>query len=96
MKRRIFSWYERKLANIKGLSFHKEIDNSFSIYWMTSLRLDENLSVSSDELIKELKKRNVDTRPVFPAISTYPIWSKKQKPQETTLLIGKTSLNLPS
>ena len=96
MKRRIFSWYERELANVEGITLNKEIENAYSIYWMSSIRLDENLSVTRDELIKELKLRNIDSRPVFPAISRYPIWPKEQEPQKTADLLGRTAMNLPS
>lgn len=96
MKRRIFSWYERELANVEGITLNKEIENGYSIYWMSSIRLDENLSVTRDELIKELKLRNIDSRPVFPAISRYPIWPKEQEPQKTADLLGRTAMNLPS
>lgn len=96
MKRRIFSWYERELANYEGITLNKEIENGFSIYWMSSIRLDEDLPITRDELIKELKLRNVDSRPVFPAISRYPIWSKKQEPQKIADLLGRTAMNLPS
>ena len=43
-----------------------------------------------------LKLKNIDTRPVFPAISQYPIWEIKQQAQPNANYIGKTSLNLPS
>ena len=63
---------------------------------MSSIRLDESLSVTRDVLIQELKLRNVDSRPVFPAISKYPIWPKKQEPKQTADLLGRTAMNLPS
>ena len=96
MKRRIFSWYERELADVEGITLNKEIENAYSIYWMSSIRLDESLSVTRDVLIQELKLRNVDSRPVFPAISKYPIWPKKQEPKQTADLLGRTAMNLPS
>lgn len=96
MKRRIFSWYERELADVEGITLNKEVENAYSIYWMSSIRLDESLSVTRDVLIQELKLRNVDSRPVFPAISRYPIWAKKQEPKQTADLLGRTAMNLPS
>jgi dTDP-4-amino-4,6-dideoxygalactose transaminase len=44
----------------------------------------------------EMKKKNIDTRPVFPAISQYPIWIKKQETQPVAKEIGDTAINLPS
>lgn len=67
-----------------------------SIYWMSSIILNENAHITRDELREALKKRNVDTRPVFPAISQYPIWPKPQRPQPTALRVGNQAINLPS
>ena len=96
MKRRIFDWYEEGLSGIEGIHLNKEVEGARSIYWMTSIRLDESLAIGRDELIKKLRERNVDSRPVFPAISQYPIWDRKQAPQPTASLIGRQALNLPS
>ena len=96
MKRRIFSWYEGRLGNFSKIHLNKEITGAYSIYWMTSIRIDESLNVSRDNLIKALKERNIDTRPVFPAISQYPIWPTSQKPQPIANKVGRTALNLPS
>jgi perosamine synthetase len=96
MKRRIFSWYEDRLSGFKGIHLNKEVEGAKSIYWMSSIRLDEGMKLSRDDLIIELKKRNVDTRPVFPAISKYPIWPLKQDPKPIADKIGNTAMNLPS
>ena len=96
MKRRIFSWYEEELSEIPYISLNKEVRGARSIYWMSSLRLDEDAPISRDNLIKKLKEVNIDTRPVFPAISQYPIWPRAQKPKPTALRIGNQAINLPS
>lgn len=96
MKRRLFSWYQEGLEGTPYITLNKEIDGARSIYWMCSLRLDESAPVGRDDLIKRLKDRNVDTRPVFPAISQYPIWPRKQAPQPTALRVGNQAINLPS
>lgn len=95
-KRRIFSWYAEGLSDVPGLHLNHETEESRSIYWMTSVLLDESSGVSRDGLIAELKTRNVDTRPVFPAISQYPIWPRPQAPQPVALRIGSQAINLPS
>jgi len=63
---------------------------------MVSIYLDEGAGISRDELMQKLKGRNIDTRPVFPAISQYPIWPKNQEPQPIALRIGNQAINLPS
>ena len=96
MKRRIFSWYEEGLDGVPHILLNKEVEGARSIYWMTSIRLEPSSLISRDNLIKELKARNVDTRPVFPAISQYPIWPLKQDPKPIAFLIGNQAINLPS
>jgi len=96
MKRRLFSWYEDGLADVKHITLNKEVEGARSIYWMSSLFLDESAPIDRDALMKELKARNIDTRPVFPAISQYPIWPRQQVPQPTALRVGLRAMNLPS
>jgi perosamine synthetase len=52
--------------------------------------------IHREALRAELKLRNVDTRPVFPAISQYPIWPREQAPQPNAKRIGDNAINLPS
>ncbi|MBU3578671.1 DegT/DnrJ/EryC1/StrS family aminotransferase [Polynucleobacter sp. 73C-SIWE] len=96
MKRRLFSWYQEGLQNTPFISLNKEVEGAHSIYWMSSLRLDENAPINRDTLMTELKKANIDSRPVFPAISQYPIWDRRQEPQPTALRVGAQAMNLPS
>lgn len=95
-KRRIFSWYREGLEGVKRVKLNHEMPWARSIYWMVSIYLDEGAGISRDELMQKLKGRNIDTRPVFPAISQYPIWPKKQEPQPVALRIGNQAINLPS
>jgi perosamine synthetase len=96
MKRRLFSWYQEGLEGVPYITLNKEVEGARSIYWMSSLFLDEAAPVSRDDLIKLLKQENIDSRPVFPAISQYPIWPRQQRPQPTALRVGNQAINLPS
>ena len=96
MKRRIFSWYENGLKDLKGLYLNKEVQGAQGIYWMSSIRLDDNFKLTRDELMSYLKDKKIDTRPVFPPISRYPIWEKPCKSQPNATLVGDNSINLPS
>lgn len=96
MKRRIFDWYAEGLEGVPGITLNREVPGARSIYWMSSLRLDEEAPMTRDDLGAELKKHNIDTRPVFPAISQYPIWATPSDPQPTALRVGRQAMNLPS
>ncbi len=64
---------------------------------MTSIILvKEKLKKKMDGLAlsKILKKKGIDTRPIFPSISTYPMW--KSNNQFFSKELGKYGLNLPS
>ena len=96
-KRRIHSWYRNNLVpNINGIKFQEAIPNSESIYWMTSILIPEGLKYFRDEVISELKKKGIDSRPVFPSISQYVFWDKKQTLPKNSETIGKFGINLPS
>lgn len=96
MKRRLFSWYEAGLAGVPHVRLNYEVAGARSIYWMSSLLLDETAPLTRDDLRQRLKERNIDSRPVFPAISQYPIWPRPQAPQPVARRLGERALNLPS
>lgn len=95
-KRRIFEWYQKDLNSISQLTLCLEPKATRSIYWMTSAAIEDSAPITRDQLIAGLKKRNIDTRPVFPAISQYPIWPRKQAPQPNAKWVGDNAINLPS
>jgi perosamine synthetase len=95
-KRRIFSWYAQDLYGVPNIQLNQEMSWARSIYWMTSLMLGENARLSRDELRDALLKRNIDTRPVFPVISQYPIWPRKQAGQPVARRVSERAINLPS
>lgn len=95
-KRRIFRWYKENLNSVENIWLCNEPEMTRSIYWMTNIILSDDAKVSRDELIAQLKARHVDSRPVFPAISQYPIWPLKQKPNPVAKYISEHGINLPS
>jgi len=46
--------------------------------------------------VKKLREKNIDSRPVFPPISQYPIWGSIQSFKPNAMKVGSNSLNLPS
>jgi len=93
-KRKIFSWYYKRLRNIEGLELNKEAEWAKSIYWMTSIYLKKKWNITRDELIVKLKEDMIDTRPCFPQISQYPMWPTAYSP--VAKHIGDNGINLPS
>ena len=63
---------------------------------MTSVLIDSELNIEREALTNQLRDLNIDTRPVFPAISQYPIWGKKYKENPNSKIIAENAFNLPS
>jgi perosamine synthetase len=95
-KRRIHGWYEDNLKGIQGIGLCKEALWARSIFWMNSIMLNEDAGINRDGMITELAKRNIDSRPVFPAISQYPLWNEHVPANPVGKQIGDNAINLPS
>ena len=95
-KKRNYLRYKTNLSSVEGIKLNQAGNNTESIYWMTSVLLDQNLNLSRDSFMEELHKLNIDTRTVFPSISQYPIWGKEYKENINSKLIGNNGINLPS
>lgn len=95
-KRRIFEWYCEELHGVAGVTLSHESAWGRSIHWMTSVVIDPEVGVTRDEVRAALRSVAIDTRPVFPAISRYPMWKTRQAPRPVADRIGRTAVNLPS
>jgi len=95
-KRRIAGWYKDLLGSHDFLKMQFEAPGTRSIHWMNSVTLSDDLKISRDEVMEKLKADGIDTRPVFPAISQYPIWDREHKAGPVATRIGANSINLPS
>ena len=98
LKRRIFSWYEKYLKNVNYLSLNYETEDTKSIFWMTSLVLLKKIKIKRETLSRKLYKNRIDTRPVFPELSSFKIWGHKKNNilYKNSKYLSKNALNLPS
>jgi perosamine synthetase len=68
-----------------------------SVYWMYSILLEDGFGMSRDELIKTLKEKGVETRPLFYPLHLMPPYRRHSSSQfpvaEET---SRKGLNLPS
>lgn len=94
-KRMIREWYLEELYDVEGLTFQQEFSGSRSIAWMSSISIDHS-NFDREEFRSQLLQRGVETRPVFPPISQYPIWDREISPQPVSDWVGANSMNLPS
>ncbi len=93
-KREIFSWYKAGLADCPNLQLNTERPGYRNIYWMTSILVKDGSPLNRDEVMAELKKANIDSRPFFYPMSTLPMFDHRQSP--TSAILSKQGINLPS
>ncbi len=94
-KRLIFSWYKKKLEKIDGISMNVEKEGVRNNYWMSSIVLNKKFSLTRDQLMNELKKRMIDTRPFFFPFSMLPMYKTKTN-NKIAYRVGLNGINLPS
>jgi perosamine synthetase len=97
-KRRIAQWYREELKDLETedlIKLHPEMDWAKNVYWMYSILIQESFSLRRDELIKELYRNSIETRPFFNPIHKFPHYGvNKQFPVSEKL--SKNGINLPS
>lgn len=93
-KRQIYAWYRSRLEGVKGIRLSVEKDWVKSIHWMPSILLENTLQIDREEFRAKLKERNIDTRPTFPPLSSFPMFKKVNNP--VAEFVGKRGINLPS
>jgi perosamine synthetase len=91
----IYFLYEEELRGIEGVMLSKrgnfiERPN----YWMTSVVLLDDFKITRDEVMLKLKEKGIDSRPVFPPMSSFRMFKEKNNP--VAKIIGEWGINLPS
>lgn len=94
-KREIFNEYVRWLSPLPEITFCINQPNKESIFWMTSILLTDDCKLKREEIIKKLdEKYNIDSRPVFPKVSKFPMY--KEVENSISEYVSKRAMNLPS
>lgn len=94
-KKEIFSKYVNTLSAFPEIKICNESTNTKSIFWMTSILLTDKCKVDRNEMIKILdEKYNIDSRPVFPKVSKFPMYKEVNNP--VAEIVSKRGINLPS
>lgn len=101
-KRRIFHWYQERLAGESALSLNAEPDGTYNSYWMSTVILDPSVSKGRDALIRDLARVGVATRPFFHPLSALPAFAgakdadRARSANPVSSAIGARGINLPS
>lgn len=95
-KRQIFNWYYERLSDIKEITLNIEKKDTRNIYWMSSIILSNEVNYTRDEFMRLLKNKNIDSRPLFEPLSSFPMFVSKEKDNEIAYSIPRRGINLPS
>ena len=96
-KREINSLYRDLLGGAHGIAFQSASAGGFSIDWMTSITLEGQFRNRREELRSHLLAAGIDSRPVFPQMSSFPIWGSNRKYLNPVAEhVSSAGVNLPS
>lgn len=101
-KRLIFSWYERELDGLKGITLNAEPPGTVNSYWMVTIVVDKSLGFTKEQLMEELLKREIDSRPFFYPLSSLPAYDgspfarRARRENKSAYRISPYGINLPS
>jgi perosamine synthetase len=68
--------YNSLLKDVKGITPPPERDWAKNIYWLYSVLIQEDFGIGRDELLNELAKKGIETRPFFIPMHKQPVFKK--------------------
>jgi perosamine synthetase len=101
-KRRIHAWYREELADWNGGALNPDIEGLYNSYWMTTVVMNPNLSITKERLIPPLLDRRIGVRPFFYPLSAIPAYqdtveaARARASNRTAYAITPYGVNLPS
>lgn len=90
--------YREYLKNVPGIKFSPKPVNTSPVDWMHSILIDHP-KISRDEVMRELKKLNIETRPFFYPIHKMPPYVKYERGRSKFAVadfLSNKGINLPS
>lgn len=101
-KKRIFHWYQERLADVPGIQLNCDRPAVKSTFWMVTLVVDRSYGLSTSEMMHYFDRRSIDTRPFLPPLSSLPAFSGYDavcgaaERNPVSYDIAARSINLPS
>jgi len=93
-KKEVYEWYKEHLSNIQGVKLNYTKTGIRNVFWMVVLEIDSFNEEKREEFMQKLKERNIDSRPYFYPLSSFPMFDQKDNRVAYTLY--EKGLNLPS
>lgn len=92
----IFNWYKEYLLNYKNIvAMNIELNGVKNSYWMPTIILGEDSPIERDALVSKLNESNIDARPFFHRVSSFPEFETNHN-NTVSAWLSKRGLNLPS
>lgn len=97
-RREIAEQYARHLTGVPGISLQPEKPWARNVYWMISVVLSEDLSVSRDSVMAKLAEVGIETRPFFYPMHALPMYRDLARGQSYPVAdrLAAQGINLPS
>lgn len=96
-RKQIASVYSKELSNVPGIVLPPEMPWANNIYWLYSILIDQQVSpISRNELMMELQKEGIETRPFFYPLHIQPPFRGGSKTFPVTEYLSARGLSLPS
>ena len=73
-RRKVFNNYVKAFSDIEEFHFMPEPEWSYSNRWLTTLLIDESSSVAPLDVLEELKKLDIESRPVWKPMHLQPVF----------------------
>jgi dTDP-4-amino-4,6-dideoxygalactose transaminase len=77
-RRYIHDFYKNKLSKIESIKFLNDIDGFYSNRWLTTIVLEENSKINNEKIRLELKKNNIESRPLWKPMHLQPVFNTYQ------------------
>ncbi len=85
--------YREKLKDVTQIEFQATLPDRDKITWLVSILIHDH---KRDDVLESLNKMKIDARPFFYSLSQMDIFKKYTFSNETSLLISKSGINLPT
>lgn len=74
-RKRLGGAYQEGLGRIEGIRLQEFGENRTSSFWLYSVRLEDGCGYTRDELMQELLKEGIESRPVFYPLNQQPAYA---------------------
>ena len=75
-KTEIYNIYEEGFKEIKDIKMHPYINGTKPNHWLSVITIDKNSNVKPIDIMQELEKYNIETRPVWKPMHMQPVFEK--------------------